>query len=208
MTELPVFEDLAALATAVNTCERCRLARGRTNAVPGEGNSDAALMFIGEGPGYHEDQQGRPFVGQAGTMLDELIGGIGMQRADVYIANIVKCRPPNNRDPQPDEVEACRPYLQRQVELIKPRLIVLLGRHALNEFFPDARISQAHGVPRRLDGRAYLPVYHPAAALRQSRLREVLNDDFQLIPKLLADPALAAPEPPKDPAVQQLSLFS
>jgi DNA polymerase len=208
VTELPVFEDLAAVATAVNTCERCRLARGRTNAVPGEGNSEAALMFIGEGPGYHEDQQGRPFVGQAGNLLDELIGGIGMQRSDVYIANIIKCRPPNNRDPQTDEVEACRPYLQRQVELIKPRLIVLLGRYALNEFFPDARISKAHGVPRRLDGRSYLPVYHPAAALRQSRLREVLNDDFQLIPKLLADPALAAPKPTKDPAVQQLSLFS
>lgn len=202
---LPTFSDLAELADAVKGCTRCRLARGRTNAVPGEGAADAAVMFIGEGPGYHEDQQGRPFVGAAGQLLDELIEGIGLRRREVFIANVLKCRPPENRDPAPDEAEACRPYLDRQIELIDPKVIVLLGRHALQAHFSDAQISRARGVPRRRDGRTFLPVYHPAAALRQLRLRDVLRGDFALIPKLLESPAPAAES--AEPETQQLSMF-
>ena len=208
MTELPVLNDLEELAAAVRGCERCRLHHTRTQAVPGEGNPRAEILFIGEGPGYHEDQQGRPFVGPAGHLLDELIEGAGFKRAEVFIGNVVKCRPPQNRDPAEDEAGACRPYLTRQIELIDPKLIVLLGRHALNAFFPDARISKARGTLRTIDDRRFLPVYHPAAALRQGRLRTVLEQDFALIPKLLSQPASpavpAAPEPP----ARQLSLFS
>ena len=202
---LPTFSDLAELAEAVRGCTRCRLSGGRTNAVPGEGAAGAAVMFIGEGPGYHEDQQGRPFVGAAGQLLDELIEGIGLRRREVFIANVLKCRPPENRDPAPDEAEACRPYLDRQIELIDPKVIVLLGRHALQAHFPDAQISRARGVPRRRDGRTFLPVYHPAAALRQLRLRDTLRSDFALIPKLLEGPAPAAE--PAEPESQQLSMF-
>ena len=208
MIGLPTFPDLASLASVVRTCERCGLHTGRTNAVPGEGSATARIVFIGEGPGFHEDRLGRPFVGQAGQMLDELIQGIGMQRADVFIANVLKCRPPNNRDPLPDEAEACRPYLDQQLELINPDLVVLLGRHALNAFFPDAQISRARGVARRLNGRVYLPVYHPAAALRQLRLRDILSQDFQMIPKLLADATDVEPDPPPPPDTQQLSFFA
>lgn len=207
MSELPVFESLEELAAAVSRCRRCGLSHGRTNAVPGEGSPQAQVMFIGEGPGYHEDQQGRPFVGPAGQLLDELLASVRLRRADVFIGNVLKCRPPGNRDPEPDEVKACRPYLEQQLALIGPKLVVLLGRHALNAFFAEAKISRSRGVPRRLDGRVFLPVYHPAAALRQMRLRAVLEEDFGLIPKLLADPALAAPEAPDEPQVQQLSLF-
>ena len=208
MIGLPTFPDLASLASVVRTCERCGLHEGRTNAVPGEGSPTARVVFIGEGPGFHEDRLGRPFVGQAGQMLDELIQGIGMRRADVFIANVLKCRPPNNRDPLPDEAEACRPYLDQQLDLIRPDLVVLLGRHALNAFFPDARISRARGVARRLHGRVYLPVYHPAAALRQLRLRDVLSQDFQMIPKLLADATAVEPDAPPPPDTQQLSFFA
>ena len=138
-------------------------------------------------------------------MLDELIEGIGLRRREVFIANVLKCRPPENRDPAPDEAEACRPYLDRQIELIDPKVIVLLGRHALQAHFSDAQISRARGVPRRRDGRTFLPVYHPAAALRQLRLRDVLRSDFALIPKLLEGPAPAAE--PAEPESQQLSMF-
>ena len=175
--------------------------------MPGEGDPNAVVLFIGEGPGYHEDQQGRPFVGVAGQLLNELIAGIGYKRSDVFIANVVKCRPPNNRDPEPGEVAACRPYLDRQLELLDPKLVVLLGRHSLNAFFPDAMISRARGISRTLDGRTFLPVYHPAAALRQGGLRNVLADDFTLIPKLLAETNSPPPEPSVEPPIQQLSLF-
>ncbi len=202
---LPTFTGLTELAEAVKVCTRCRLASGRTHAVPGEGAADAAVMFIGEGPGYHEDQQGRPFVGAAGQLLDELIESIGLRRREVFIANVLKCRPPENRDPAADEADACRPYLDRQVELIDPKVVVLLGRHALQAHFPDAQISKARGVPRRRDGRTFLPVYHPAAALRQLRLRDILRSDFALIPKLLTEPVAATP--PAEPQEQQLSMF-
>lgn len=208
MIEFPTFTDLESLAIAVQTCERCGLHAGRANAVPGEGASQATVFFVGEGPGFHEDQQGRPFVGRAGQLLDELISGIGMRREDVFIANVVKCRPPNNRDPEPDEAAACRPYLEQQLRLIEPSLIVLLGRHALNAFFPDARISRARGVARRQNGRVFLPIYHPAAALRQGRLHEVLVKDFQMIPKLLVDDSTVEDEESSQPDTRQLSLFS
>ena len=188
-------------------CDRCDLHVGRTNAVPGEGLADARVVLVGEGPGFHEDQQGRPFVGQAGKLLDEMIAAIGMCRSDVFIANLLKCRPPNNRDPEPEEARACFPYLDQQLALIEPRLIVLLGRYALNAFFPEARISRARGVARRLNGRTFLPVYHPAAALRQFKLRDILAEDFQMIPKLLADDASAEVDPPTPPSTRQLSLF-
>ena len=188
-------------------CDRCDLHVGRTNAVPGEGSVDAQVVLVGEGPGFHEDQQGRPFVGQAGKLLDEMITAIGIRRGDVFIANLLKCRPPNNRDPEPEEARACFPYLDQQLALIEPRLIVLLGRYALNAFFPEARISRARGVARRLNGRTFLPVYHPAAALRQFKFREVLAEDFQMIPKLLADDVSTEADPPASPSTRQLSLF-
>ena len=176
--------------------------------MPGEGAPDAAVMFIGEGPGFHEDQQGRPFVGPAGQLLDELIASIGMRREEVFIGNVVKCRPPNNRDPAEDEVEACRSYLDQQLKLIEPKLVVLLGRHALNVFFAGAKISTAHGVTRRLEARIFLPLYHPAAALRQKRLRDVLHEEFSLIPQLLRDTLNDMPGDAENSGAQQLSLFS
>lgn len=208
MTDLPVLNDLEELAAAVRSCERCRLHHTRTRSVPGEGDPRAAIVFIGEGPGYQEDQQGRPFVGPAGQLLDGLIEGIGFRRADVFIGNVVKCRPPENRDPAEDEAQACRPYLTRQIELIDPKLIVLLGRHALNAFFPDARISKAHGTLRTIDARRFLPVYHPAAALRQGRLRTILEQDFTLIPKLLSEPTSTVEQAAPESPARQLSLFS
>ena len=207
MSDLPVFPDLESLSAAVMACDRCDLHVGRTNAVPGEGSADARVMLVGEGPGFHEDQQGRPFVGQAGKLLDEMITAIGMCRSDVFITNLLKCRPPNNRDPEPEEARACFPYLDQQLALIEPRLIVLLGRYALNSFFPEARISRARGVARRLNGRTFLPVYHPAAALRQFKFRDVLAEDFQMIPKLLADDVSAEVDTPTPPSTRQLSLF-
>ena len=207
MNDLPVFPDLESLSAAVTVCDRCGLHVGRTNAVPGEGSVDAQVVLVGEGPGFHEDQQGRPFVGQAGKLLDEMITAIGIRRGDVFIANLLKCRPPNNRDPEPEEARACFPYLDQQLALIEPRLIVLLGRYALNACFPEARISRARGVARRLNGRTFLPVYHPAAALRQFKFREVLAEDFQMIPKLLADDVSTEADPPAPPSTRQLSLF-
>ena len=156
-----------------------------TNLVPGEGNPNADIMFIGEAPGKNEDLQGRPFVGAAGKLLDELLASIQLNRDDVFIGNIVKGRPPGNRDPRPDEIEHNWPWLKEQVEVIKPKLIVLLGRHAMDRFIPGLKISAAHGQAKRYRGQAYLPVYHPAAALYTGSLRQTLLDDFAKIPKLL-----------------------
>ncbi len=198
---------LTDLAKEVAGCNRCRLAQGRTRAVPGEGPENAAIMFIGEGPGFHEDQQGRPFVGAAGQFLDELLQSIGLKRADVYITNVVKCRPPANRDPQPDEIEACQPYLDRQITLIKPKVIVTLGRYSMARAFPNEKISAIHGKPRKVGEIVYVPMFHPAAALHQPALRKTVEEDFAKLPKILADLAKvedAAP-PPDEP--QQLSLF-
>ena len=158
---------------------------GATQLVFGAGNPDAEIMFVGEAPGANEDKQGEPFVGAAGKFLNEMLGTIGLQRSDVYITNIVKYRPPNNRDPEPDEIQAFIPYLQRQIEVIRPKLIVFLGRHSMNVFLPELRISQAHGKPVRKGGQVYLPLFHPAAALYNGGMRQTLMDDFALIPAIL-----------------------
>lgn len=163
-------------------------------------------MLIGEAPGFHEDRQGRPFVGAAGRFLDELLEMIGLSREDVYICNALKCRPPRNHDPQIGEIEACRPHLDRQIELIQPKMVVTLGRFSMARWFPNARISRIHGQPRKLGGRLYYPMYHPAAALHQPSLRRMVEEDMLLIPELIAQMDQIREEGPPQ-QVQQLSLF-
>jgi uracil-DNA glycosylase family 4 len=197
---------LTELCEEIASCQRCALSQSRKNAVPGEGPDDADIVFIGEGPGFHEDQQGRPFVGAAGHFLEELLEGIGLRREDVYICNVIKCRPPGNRDPLPEEIEACKPYLDRQIEIISPRMIVTLGRFSMERYFPGAKISQIHGQARKIGGIIYYPMYHPAAALHQPRWRQLVQDDIAKIPHLLAGAdSIAEVEPPQD--AEQLSLF-
>ena len=176
---------LQAIAEEIRGCTRCPLARARTLTVPGEGNPISDVLLVGEGPGAREDATGRPFVGPAGQLLEELLASIGWQRADVFIANIVKCRPPGNRDPDPEEVAACRPFLERQEGALDPALIVTLGRHSLQRYLPGARISSVHGQLRRQGGRHVFPMYHPAAALHQSSLRETLFRDVRSLPAAL-----------------------
>jgi DNA polymerase len=176
---------LAAIAKRIATCTGCGLCRDRNRTVPGEGAADAKIMFIGEGPGFYEDQQGRPFVGAAGKFLDELLAGIGLDRKKVFIANVVKCRPPNNRDPQPDEIAACSPHLDAQIAAIQPKVIVTLGRHSLQRYFPGESISRIHGTPRRKGDLIVVPMYHPAAALHQGSLRRVIEADFARLPGFL-----------------------
>ena len=200
------MSELTKVAAEVRACTACLLHRGRTNGVPGEGPEDAEIMFIGEAPGFHEDQQGRPFVGAAGRFLEELLGSIGMSREQVYITNVIKCRPPANRDPLPEEVAACSHFLDRQLAALQPRLVVTLGRFSMARFFPRARISQIHGRPRRVGGLLCYPLYHPAAALHQPSLRRVVEEDFQRIPKILEQAEqIAEYEPP--PEAEQLRLF-
>ena len=177
--------SLEELNNQILKCEKCALYKTRTNVVPGEGSPKAEIMFIGEGPGKNEDEQGRPFIGAAGKLLDKLIELIGLTRKDIYIANVVKCRPPGNRDPLPEEVDACRPWLDQQIEIIKPKLIVLLGRHSMDRFLPNQKISIDHGKPKRHNGQVYFPIYHPAAALYRNSLLEDLEKDFKKIPKVL-----------------------
>lgn len=198
--------ELETLAAEVAECTRCLLHRGRTRAVPGEGPGDAGIMFIGEAPGFHEDQQGRPFVGAAGNFLEELLESIGLKREDVFITNVIKCRPPGNRDPLPEEIEACKPYLDRQIELLQPKLVVTLGRFSMARAFPKARISRIHGQPRKVGGVIYYPMYHPAAALHQPSLRHTVVEDMQRIPELIAQAAQIA-ESPLPPEAEQLRLF-
>ena len=176
---------LEDLNNKILRCEKCALSKTRINVVPGGGSDSANIMFIGEGPGKNEDEQGVPFVGAAGKMLDKLIESIGLTRKDIYIANVVKCRPPGNRDPLPEEVDACRDWLDQQVEIIKPKLIILLGRHSMDRFLPNQKISLDHGKPKRRNGQVYFPIYHPAAALYRNSLLEDLKKDFQKIPKVL-----------------------
>lgn len=161
------------------------LAAGATQLVFGDGNPEAELVFIGEAPGKNEDLQGLPFVGAAGKFLNDMLEMIGLGRADVYITNIVKYRPPNNRDPYPDEKLEFMPYLESQLEVIQPKLTVTLGRHSLNCFLPDLQISQVHGQPKRYKNRVYLPLFHPAAALYNGAMRQTLVDDFALIPIII-----------------------
>jgi DNA polymerase len=178
--------ELTDLAARIAGCQDCGLARTRTRAVPGAGPEHAEVMFVGEGPGYNEDQQGEPFVGQAGQFLNDLIRSVGMQRKDVFICNVVKCRPPGNRDPLPDEIAACRKHLERQIELIDPKVVVTLGRYSLQHFLPGQAISRVHGRPTVREGRHVLPMYHPAAALHQGSLRAVIIDDMKRLPEVLA----------------------
>ncbi|QQR53256.1 uracil-DNA glycosylase [bacterium] len=156
-----------------------------TQLVFGVGNPDADIVFVGEAPGKNEDLQGEPFVGAAGKFLNEMLSSIGLQRQDIYISNIVKYRPPDNRDPTPEEIAEFKPYLLKQIAVIRPKLVVFLGRHSMNVFLPELKISQAHGQPIRKDGQVYLPLFHPAAALYNGAMRQTLLDDFRLIPAIL-----------------------
>ena len=178
---------LEEIASEVRVCPLCELCRSRTHAVPGEGPPKARVMLIGEGPGWHEDQQGRPFVGNSGKFLNELLGAAGLKREDVFITNVVKCRPPGNRDPVPDEIAACSGYLERQIAAIDPDVIVTLGRFSMARWFPGERISRIHGQPKKDGRRLIVPMYHPAAALHQGALRGAITDDFAKLPKFLAE---------------------
>ena len=200
------MSDFDALERRVNACTRCTLSQKRTNAVPGEGSRSADIVFVGEGPGFHEDQQGRPFVGPAGRLLDELLASVGLDRKDVYITNMIKCRPPNNRDPLPGEIEACKPYLDEQIEMIAPKVIVALGRYSFSKFFPDEPIGKARGKPRRWNGLIVYPMYHPAAALRNGSLRTALERDFQSLLPLL-EKGLPSSRPQEADQSEQLSLL-
>lgn len=184
----PLYE-VSACATGlygeIADCPRCVLARTRTQTVPGSGPLPCDLVFVGEGPGQREDELGLPFVGRSGQFLDELLGTIGRSRRDVYVTNVVKCRPPANRDPEPDEIKACRDYLDQQLELAQPKVVATLGRFSMARWFPGARISDIHGREVRVGATWIVPMYHPAAALRNGSLRDVMKADFARIPALL-----------------------
>ncbi len=177
---------LAEIAQEVQSCAKCPLVQGRTRAVPGEGPLDARIMLIGEGPGFQEDQQGRPFVGPAGELLNRLLGLAGLSREQVFITNIVKCRPPNNREPLPEEVAQCRDFLNGQIALVNPKVICTLGRPAMHTLVdPTASITREHGKPRKVDGILYVPLYHPAAALHRQDLRPQLEADMLKLKAIL-----------------------
>lgn len=197
---------LSELNEQILNCTRCPLHAGRTRAVPGEGPDDPKILFIGEAPGFHEDRSGRPFVGAAGQFLEQMLAGIGFRRDEVFIANVIKCRPPGNRDPQPVEIDACRPYLDKQIELLKPRVVITLGRFSMARYFPGAKISQIHGQPRKIGETLYIPMFHPAAALHQPSLRQTVEADMATIPALLAQFEQLDETPPAVD-VEQLTLF-
>ena len=181
-------KKLEKLAKQIKVCTRCELHRSRTEAVPGEGPTHAEIMFIGEGPGASEDKQGRPFVGTSGKFLDQLLEQAGVTRADVFITNVVKCRPPGNRDPLPDEIEICTSnYLEHQIKLVNPSIIVTLGRHSMGLFFKGAKITQIHGQMRKVGERFVIAMFHPAAALHQVSLKTTIMADFARLPKLLEE---------------------
>jgi len=197
---MSTFEELYK---QIEHCQDCTLGKYRTRAVPGEGLETAEILFIGEAPGWNEDQQGRPFVGAAGLFLTSLLSSIGLNRNQVYIANVIKCRPPGNRDPLPGEIQSCSKYLEKQIELIKPKLIVTLGRYSMARYFPNETIGKIHGKSKEINGITYFAMYHPAAALHQNNLKSVIEEDMRKIPPLLekireaaksAPPAKAAPE--------------
>jgi DNA polymerase len=197
---------LDKIAAEVDVCTRCPLHAGRTRAVPGEGHPDTEVVFVGEGPGFNEDREGRPFVGAAGGLLNELLNAIGWKRGEVFITNVVKCRPPANRDPEPAEIAACAPFLHRQLEVLDPALVVTLGRHSLQTFQPGARIGGAHGTLRPSPTEAGAPnaltyaMYHPAAALRQGSLKETMLADMAGVPDALLEARrLRTPELPAQP---------
>jgi len=181
-------ETLAKIAREVSVCTKCDLHKSRKKAVPGEGPMHAEIMFIGEGPGFHENEQGRPFVGASGKFLDELLAQAGVTRPDVWITNVVKCRPPNNRDPLPDEIETCTSnYLDHQIEIVSPSIIVTLGRFSMGKFFKGAKISQIHGQMQKVGDRFVIAMFHPAAALHQAALKPAIMADFAKLPELLKE---------------------
>lgn len=182
-----VEATLAEIRKEVDVCTRCELYRSATHGVPGEGNPEARILLIGEAPGWHEDKQGKPFVGNSGKFLTELLESAGLSREEVFITNIVKHRPPSNRDPLPDEVLACSIYLERQIDAIDPDVIVTLGRFSMAKYFPGEKISKIHGHPKEVGGRYIVPMYHPAAALHNGSLRETIMDDFKKLPRYLAE---------------------
>ncbi|HWQ45853.1 MAG TPA: uracil-DNA glycosylase [Longilinea sp.] len=198
-------EILKEVAVQVSACTRCSLHLSRKNSVPGEGPANAQVMFIGEGPGFYENEQGRPFVGQAGKLLDELLGKAGLVRHTVFIANVVKCRPPGNRDPLPEELTACGEYLERQINAINPKVIVTLGRFSMARFLPMAKISDVHGQSMWVRGRLIVPMYHPAAALHQPTLRPSLERDFAKLPEYILQADKAAPTAPVPAAAEPVS---
>jgi len=209
-------ETLAKIAREVSVCTKCDLHKSRKKAVPGEGPVQAEIMFIGEGPGFHENEQGRPFVGASGKFLDELLAQAGVTRADVWITNVVKCRPPNNRDPLPDEIDTCTSnYLDHQIEIVGPSIIVTLGRFSMGKFFKAAKISQIHGQMQRVGDRFVIAMFHPAAALHQAALKPAIMADFAKLPELLKDAraVLGKSAPPekqqkqKEDDPKQMSMF-
>jgi len=208
MNQVDILEQIAV---EVNKCTKCPLHYSRKNGVPGEGPPGAQIMFIGEGPGFHENEQGRPFVGAAGRFLEELLATINLKRSEVFIGNVVKCRPPNNRDPQPEEIAACSPYLERQIQAIKPKVIVTLGRYSMNYFLPNVKIGDVHGQALKSKGRLIVSMYHPAAALHQRSLRPTIETDFAKLPDLI-NQAANMPEYSEAPIDEneqpkQLSMF-
>lgn len=201
------MNSLEEIGERVRVCTDCPLSKGRTHAVAGEGPPDAQIMFIGEGPGYQEDRQGRPFVGPAGRFLEELLASIGLRREQVFIANMVKCRPPDNREPLPAEIAACSKYLDRQIDLIRPKLVVTLGRFSMSKFFPNESISRVHGKARKVNGLTVYPIMHPAAALHRQELRRVIEADFRAIPSLLEESMNTKGESQDSVPPQQLAMF-
>lgn len=206
-------ETLARIAKEVAVCQKCALHHSRKNSVPGEGPAHSEIMFIGEGPGFHENEQGRPFVGAAGQFLEELLAQAGLKRPEVWIGNVVKCRPPGNRDPLPEELAACNEYLERQIAAIDPKVIVTLGRFSMGRFMPGVKISQVHGQMRQVGSRFVIAMFHPAAALHQASLKPAILKDFAQLPRLLeqARAALKRSAPGADAEQQeepkQLNLF-
>lgn len=211
-------ETLTKLAEEVSVCTKCLLHESRKKSVPGDGPADAEIMFIGEGPGFHENEQGHPFVGASGMFLDQLLAQAGVTRADVFIANVVKCRPPANRDPLPDELAACDHYLEAQIKTINPSIIVTLGRISMSKFFTGVKISAVHGQMQKVGERFVIPMFHPAAALHQAALKPTILADFAKLPELLKEARAALGKnamvekkkeeaPQKNEEPKQLSLF-
>ena len=210
-----VIDPLESLAAEIRACTACPLHKGAQQAVPGEGSAESGMLFLGEAPGYNEDVQGRPFVGASGQLLDQNLAKIGLDRSKVFITNVVRHRPPENRDPLPEEVAACDVWFRRHLEILKPRVVVTLGRHAMGKFFHGESISRIHAMPRKVNDVLVFPMYHPAAALHQPSLRAELEEDFRKLAELLAPAADATSGPatsttatarPTDPA-DQLNLF-
>jgi DNA polymerase len=212
-------DALREIASQVTVCERCNLSKTRKNAVPGAGPAHAEILFIGEGPGHHENESGLPFVGAAGKFLSDMLAAAGYDRSMVFITNVVKCRPPANRDPLPEELAACNEYLDKQIAAINPMIIVTLGRFSMARYFPNVRISEIHGRPKWIEGRLVIPMFHPAAALHQPPLRKTIEQDFSRLPHWIskvkgklqkdAQAAVAVPEESTDHSDQakQLPLF-